>query len=252
MRVFPYPGTNVAVCRAEEDDHHEPMPRRAEALIERRRLEAERRRELRRIRREAILQLCVVFAVTVPVIVSLLPRDEPVVLGREHVRMLPPAHAAASPEPDPGVADAPTAEQPGTVSISVSGHDVAGHPAPRSVRRTASRHGGSGISRWVAHECAGVAELVRRHGMPEWMTTVAWRESRCQHAVTNFNRRTADRSYGLFQINVLGDLWKESRERCGLAHPEELLNPHVNVSCAAALYRAYGYQPWDSGRYFSR
>jgi hypothetical protein len=84
------------------------------------------------------------------------------------------------------------------------------------------------------------------------MTTVAWRESRCRHGVTNFDTRTADRSYGLFQINVLGDLWEESRDRCGLERPEELLDPHVNVSCAAALYRVYGYRPWDSGRYFGR
>lgn len=226
------------------------MPALAEALIERRRQEALARRELRRMRRDALLQLSVVFALTVPIIAALLPEDGPVVIGQEHIASIPPTLTVA-PTQNEVVATGETGEAAIPI-LATAPRQAPAHPAPHSVRRTARRHGGSTVSRWVAHECVEVAELVRRHGMPAWMTTVAWRESRCRHEVTNFNRRTADRSYGLFQINVLGDLWAESRERCGLARPEELLDPHVNVSCAAALYRAYGYRPWDSGRYFDR
>lgn len=230
------------------------MPRRAETLIEQRRQEALARRELRRMSREALLQLCVVFAVTVPIIVALLPQNEPAIVGKEHLQTIPPARVLEPARPAAGEPAAAPTDTPSTAASSVlgGGGHVGDHPAPRSVRHTATRHGGSAASRWVADECTAVAELVRHHGMPEWMTTVAWRESRCRHEVTNFDRRTADRSYGLFQINVLGDLWEESRERCGLRRPEQLLDPNVNVSCAAALYRAYGYQPWDSGRYFNR
>ena len=170
------------------------------------------------------------------------------------------AHDRRHPEPaastDARYPDAPgdgnIGARPGGAAAAPSSERANGHePAPRQVRRIASDHGGSPTSRWVAEGCDHVAALVRDHGLPDWMTSVAWRESRCRHDVTNFDRKTADRSYGLFQINVLGDLWRESRDRCGLERPEELLDARVNVACAAALYRAYGYRPWNSGTYFS-
>lgn len=215
------------------------MPRRADALIERRRREAAEREAFRRLRRQTLSQLFLVLALTAPVILLLGP-------GGDNG----PDDTAAQPaETHAGHTEVPAA--PNTAETA-SAATSAEPSAPRAVRRTANRHGGSPASRWVALECEKVAELVRRNGMPLWMTTVAWRESRCIHRVTNFDRRTADRSYGLFQINVLGDLWTETRERCELEHPEQLLDPDVNVSCAAALYRAYGYRPWDSGKYFDR
>jgi len=195
------------------------------------------------------MQVCAVFAVTVPLIAALIPAERVVILGPEHITALPPA-ASTSTTAGVSTANLPAGGAIGVFETPPATVPAPAHPAPKAVWRTAERHGGNGASRWVARECAEVAELVRRNGMPEWMTTVAWRESRCRHHVTNFDRRTADRSYGLFQINVLGNLWAESRERCGLKRPEQLLDPDVNVSCAAALYRAYGYQPWDSGRYF--
>jgi hypothetical protein len=192
----------------------------------------------------------IVAAITVPTIAALAGTDTPsdVVVGPEHISLIP--ATTQDPLVETFAVDAsPGVDEPVVPRATETEHT---HPAPRSVHRTAAQHGGSDRSKWVAAGCGHVAELVRRNGLPTWMTTVAWRESRCRHEVTNFDARTADRSYGLFQINVLGDLWKESRDRCGLQRPEELLDPHVNVSCAAALYRAYGYRPWDSGRYFVR
>lgn len=208
-----------------------------------------RRNELRRIRRELLCQLCIVLALTVPVIAALLPESAPIRIGPEHIHVIPPSGTFLPEDVMPATVGKPAVSSYVAGDVSASG--ALSPPAPRAVARTAVRHGGSATSRWVALECGDVAALVRQHGMPEWMTTVAWRESRCQHGATNFDRRTADRSYGLFQINVLGDLWEESRDRCGIHRPEQLLDPYVNVSCAAALYRAYGYRPWDSGRYFT-
>jgi hypothetical protein len=213
------------------------MPSRAETLLQRRHDEARERARQRRRRRRSLLELFVVFVVVVPVVAAAIAADrrEPaeVVLRPEHITFIAAAGA-------PHEAVAPNRRPAGRV------------PAPSSVKVVAKEHGGGPRSRWVPAECENVAELVRDNGLPDWMTTVAWRESRCQHRAKNFDRRTADQSYGLFQINVLGYLWEESRDRCGLRRPEELLDPKVNVSCAAALYRAYGYQPWDSGRYFRR
>jgi hypothetical protein len=124
-------------------------------------------------------------------------------------------------------------------------------PAPAAVTRLAARHGGSPVSPWVAPGCEPVLELVRRHGLPDWMVSVAWRESRCRPEAVNLDRSTADESYGLFQINTLGRLIEEARRRCGIDRPDELLDADTNVACAATLYDAYGYRPWNSGTYFS-
>jgi hypothetical protein len=226
------------------------MPKLAEELIKRRRMEAMQRNDLRRIRRELLCQLCIVLALTVPVIAVLLLENAPINIGPEHIHVIPPSGTLPPEDVLPATVGESAVSLYVADDVSASGGALS-PPAPRAVARIAARHGGSPTSRWVALECDDVAELVRQHGMPAWMTTVAWRESRCRHDVTNFDRRTADRSYGLFQINVLGGLWEESRDRCGIRQPEQLLDPYVNVSCAAALYRAYGYQPWDSGRYFT-
>ena len=227
-----------------------PATRRSSLLIGRRRSEALARAAERDTRRRTLRDLAIVAALTVPTIAAFSGADTPsdAVIGPEHISVLP--AATRDPLVEAFAVDAsPGVDTPVVPRATETEHN---HPAPRSVHRVAAQHGGSSRSKWVASGCGHVAELVRRNGLPTWMTTVAWRESRCRHEVTNFDARTADRSYGLFQINVLGDLWEESRDRCGLQRPEELLDPHVNVSCAAALYRAYGYRPWDSGRYFRR
>lgn len=104
--------------------------------------------------------------------------------------------------------------------------------------------------RYAPQRCDWVLPLMERHGLPTWMVAVADRESRCTASAFNGNSNTGDRSYGLFQINTLGSLWGEVSTRCNLADQRDLLDADTNVACAAALYRAYGYRPWDSGRYF--
>lgn len=107
------------------------------------------------------------------------------------------------------------------------------------------------VSHWVPRRCAEVADYVVAAGMPEWMTLVAWRESRCIASVRNLDRSTGDESWGLFQINTLGRLWGEVRSRCGLRSREQLLDQRTNVACASKLFTAYGFRPWHAGRYFS-
>jgi hypothetical protein len=122
--------------------------------------------------------------------------------------------------------------------------------APAGLLRLAGDHGGSERSPWVAPECVALVGRLAAHGLPEWMATVAWRESRCQPGQVNISEKTREASYGLFQINVRGYLWAEARDRCGVRRAEALLDASTNIRCAAKLFAAYGYRPWNSGRYF--
>lgn len=103
---------------------------------------------------------------------------------------------------------------------------------------------------YVPVGCVKLRPLILSAGLPEWMSLVAWRESRCTPDALRDDVSTGDLSYGYFQINTLGYLWGEIQERCQVSQREELLDPATNVRCAGALYRAYGYKPWDSGSYF--
>jgi len=206
------------------------MPGRAEQMIERRRRESEERREQRRHRRLLVRDLLLVAGLTVPTILCHASDDH-----RPHAHPDAPGETAAM--PDPSAIPVP---------VPASGHP----PAPAGLRVLARRHGGTSASPWVAPECEHILPLLVAHDLPVWMATVAWRESRCQPERTNLSERTRDASYGLFQINTRGRLAVEARERCGIDRAEELLDAQRNVACAAALHRAYGYRPWDSGRYF--
>jgi hypothetical protein len=96
--------------------------------------------------------------------------------------------------------------------------------------------------------CNWLRPLLRTHGVPSWMIAVAWRESRCTSDAVNRNHRTGDASYGVFQINTLGSLWGEVQRRCAVSARTDLLDASRNVYCAAQLYTAYGYRPWDPSR----
>ncbi len=107
------------------------------------------------------------------------------------------------------------------------------------------------VKRYAPRYCDWLLPVMEKHGLPAWMSAVAHRESRCQTQVHNGDRSTGDDSYGLFQINTLGDLWQEVRTRCAVERRQDLLDAETNIACAASLYQAYGYRPWDRGRYFN-
>lgn len=61
---------------------------------------------------------------------------------------------------------------------------------------------------------------------------VAKKESSGRPLAHNGNADTGDNSYGLFQINMLGELGEERRKKFGLDSNAELLNPVVNAQIA--------------------
>ena len=79
-------------------------------------------------------------------------------------------------------------------------------------------------------------ELLQAVGFEGQALKLAWgivmRESRGGPTSHNGNSDTGDNSYGLFQINMIGGLGADRREKYGLATNEELFNPVANARIA--------------------
>lgn len=73
---------------------------------------------------------------------------------------------------------------------------------------------------------------------------VAKKESTGRPLAHNGNVSTGDNSYGLFQINMLGELGEERREKFGLDSNAELLNPVVNAQIA--YHMSNGGENWSA------
>ena len=73
---------------------------------------------------------------------------------------------------------------------------------------------------------------------------VAKKESNGRPLAHNGNTNTGDNSWGMFQINMLGELGKDRREKFGLETNAELLDPVVNASIA--YYMSKGGKDWSS------
>jgi hypothetical protein len=61
---------------------------------------------------------------------------------------------------------------------------------------------------------------------------IAKKESNGRPLAHNGNTNTGDNSYGVFQVNMLGELGVDRREQFGLKSNSELLNPVVNAQIA--------------------
>jgi hypothetical protein len=73
---------------------------------------------------------------------------------------------------------------------------------------------------------------------------VAMRESHGHPTSHNQNASTGDNSYGLFQINMLGSLGIDRREKFNITNNAELLDPVTNAQ--AAYYMTNGGSDWGS------
>jgi hypothetical protein len=73
---------------------------------------------------------------------------------------------------------------------------------------------------------------------------VAKKESNGRPLAHNGNADTGDNSWGVFQINMIGELGEERRKKFGLETNAELLDPVVNASIAH--YMSRGGKDWSS------
>ena len=101
-----------------------------------------------------------------------------------------------------------------------------------------------------------IARAARAAGFPEdkiaTMTAIAMAESSGDSAALNNNPNTGDLSYGLWQINMIGDMGPERRKLFGIKSNEELLDPITNAKAAYKIYELQGYGAWSvykSGKY---
>ena len=76
---------------------------------------------------------------------------------------------------------------------------------------------------------------------------VAKAESNGQPIRYNGNIKTGDNSYGLFQINMIGDLGPDRREKYGIKYHGELMSPVRNAEIVYAMTE--GGTNWKSWKY---
>jgi len=74
--------------------------------------------------------------------------------------------------------------------------------------------------------------------------SIAKRESNGRPLAYNGNRKTGDSSYGIFQINMLGDLGPERLEKFDLKSNRELFDPVTNAEIT--YYMTNGGEDWSS------
>jgi hypothetical protein len=81
-----------------------------------------------------------------------------------------------------------------------------------------------------------LAQLLYAVGFEGKALKVAWavvkKESNGRPLAFNGNKRTGDSSYGIFQINMIGGLGVDRREKYDLKTNTELFNPVVNAEIA--------------------
>ena len=73
---------------------------------------------------------------------------------------------------------------------------------------------------------------------------IAKKESNGRPLAHNGNTNTGDNSYGMFQVNMLGELGVDRREQFGLKSNSDLLNPVVNAQ--VAYHMSNGGENWTA------
>jgi hypothetical protein len=80
------------------------------------------------------------------------------------------------------------------------------------------------------------------------MGAVGMAESTGQSGVRNRNLDTKDDSYGMWQINMLGDLGPDRLRRYGLRSAEDLKDPETNARVMASMLKTDGITAWGAYR----
>jgi hypothetical protein len=76
---------------------------------------------------------------------------------------------------------------------------------------------------------------------------VAQKESNCRPVAINNNHKTGDNSYGIFQINMIGELGEARLEKFDLDSKKDLLDPVTNAEIA--FYMSKKGLDWSSWTY---
>jgi hypothetical protein len=86
-----------------------------------------------------------------------------------------------------------------------------------------------------------LSELLAAVGFEGQRHKTAWgivmRESNARPLAHNGNHRTGDSSYGIFQVNMIGDLGPSRRDKFGLTSNNQLFDPVLNAQVAYLMSR---------------
>ena len=138
---------------------------------------------------------------------------------------------------------------------SIGGQPAAAATNPDSaVEQTQDAQEQAGEPRPEAPTVAGkytksqLAQLARSVGFPadkaNLMGAIGMAESGGNPRA--YNPRGADKSYGLWQINMLGGMGPERRAQFGLSSNDELFDPKTNAKAAYQIYKQQGINAWGA------
>jgi hypothetical protein len=111
---------------------------------------------------------------------------------------------------------------------------------------TSTQQSGS-VTTGKAMDPRAIAQMLLNRGFKKediWkMLAISHRESRWIPSVRNVG--PVDDSYGLFQINMKGNLGEARRKYFGIADDSELFDPKTNVKAARITYGGGNLSPWN-------
>jgi hypothetical protein len=84
------------------------------------------------------------------------------------------------------------------------------------------------------------------------MLNIVSRESTCDSAAYNGNRRTGDDSWGFAQQNSLSGWFDPGQLLAGYDRFAFATDPALNARAVAAMYARCGFGPWNYGNYYCR
>ena len=97
------------------------------------------------------------------------------------------------------------------------------------------------------YDAKRIAQLARAAGIPEdkipTMVAIALGESGGK--TDAHNKKAPDNSYGLWQINMIGDLGPARRKEFGISSNEELKDPMTNARAALMVLNSQGLNAWS-------
>lgn len=101
---------------------------------------------------------------------------------------------------------------------------------------------------------AQVEMLMRQAGFPdsELRTGLGVALAESGYNPNAFNGTGRDESYGLFQINMKGDLGPDRRKKFGISNNKQLFDPATNIKAAYIVWKESGWKAWTtytSGKY---
>ncbi len=124
-----------------------------------------------------------------------------------------------------------------------------GGSSPEGTRDTRSSYTQASSSSGQILSVAEMTKLAKEAGFTDEqaviMGAIGAAESGGKSGAHNPNANTGDNSYGLWQINMLGDMGPERRRQFGIEDNEQLKDPRINAKAAKMVFDQQGFKAWS-------